>query len=159
MYDIFIKLYPNSRHISDARRRLIYAHLASFKGPEFDPAGLYEARDALRRLQVNQPMEAQQIGAAALLSGIDESDAGKLYTTAQWYARTGDTVSAEFTIRRLIKRYPRSVAAMNALERMPPILARLSPHSLHEARASGVYPDSLFAPPEQPNETDGASTR
>ncbi len=144
MYDIFLKLYPQSEHAGEARQRLIFAHMASFKGPQFDPAGLYEARDALRRLRVNQPLQAQQIGADALLAGIDESDALKLLTTANWYLRTGDVISAEYTMRRLVLRYPRSVAAGKALEQLPAIIPRLSPYLREEARISGAYPDSLF---------------
>jgi outer membrane assembly lipoprotein YfiO len=148
MYDIFIRLYPDSKHISAARRRLIYAHLASFKGPQFDPSGLYEAREALRRLRVNQPMEAQEIGADALLAGIDDSDADKMLTTANWYLRTGDVISAEYTMRRVVMRYPRSVATRTALESMPSIITRLSPHLQAQVRAAGVYPPSVFGESE-----------
>jgi outer membrane protein assembly factor BamD (BamD/ComL family) len=33
MYSIFLQNNPRSEFVSKARRRLIYAHLASFKGP------------------------------------------------------------------------------------------------------------------------------
>ena len=36
MYAIFIEKYPKSPFIDKARRRLIYANIATFKGPQFD---------------------------------------------------------------------------------------------------------------------------
>jgi outer membrane protein assembly factor BamD (BamD/ComL family) len=126
-YDLFIENYPQSPQISRARKRSIYAHLAAFKAPEFDAAGLYEARAKLRELQIVEPAVAQQVGADALLFSIDEVDARKMLVTAQWYERTGDIVAAEFTIRRLLRRYPRSVAARDALELLPGLIDRLPP--------------------------------
>lgn len=126
MYAIFIENYPRSEDVGKARKRLVYAHLASFKGPEFDSAGLYEARARLQRLKVVDPVAAQQMGADALLTRIDESDARKLLTTAAWYLRTDDPIGAEMTIRRLVRQYPRTSAASEALDLLPSILPRLS---------------------------------
>ncbi|MCA9295167.1 MAG: tetratricopeptide repeat protein, partial [Phycisphaerales bacterium] len=50
-YDLFLANYPRSVHATRARRRLVYAYLASFKGPEFDPSGLIEARTRLEELK------------------------------------------------------------------------------------------------------------
>lgn len=124
-YDIFIENYPQSAHIDRARRRLIYSHMATFKGPEFDAAGLREARLRLEELRTIRPVEAQRMGAEALMIGIDERLAEKNLTTAQWYLRTGDPIAAEQTIRRLIKQYPRTIAAADALRLIPGILPRL----------------------------------
>lgn len=124
-YDLFIQNYPRSSLIDKARRRLIYSYLATFKGPEFGASGLYEARDRLRQLERQQPAEAQRMGADALLTRIDESDALKMLSVAQYYFRTGDPVSSEFTIRRLVKRYPRTAATAEALRFVPEVLARM----------------------------------
>jgi outer membrane protein assembly factor BamD (BamD/ComL family) len=131
-YDLFIENYPRSALIDKARRRLIYAHLATFKGPAFGATGLYEARERLRQLRALQPAEAERMGAEALLTRIDESDAQKMLTIATYYMATGEMVSAEFTIRRLVKRYPRSVATAEALRIVPEILERL-PDRVREA--------------------------
>ncbi len=133
MYDIFIENFPRSEHLDKARRRLIYAHLASFKGPEFDPAGLYEARVRLRELKAVAPASAQKVGADALLSRIDESDALKLLTTSRWYVKTGDPIAAELTIRRLVSKYPRSVAAADAMRLIPDLLTQLPAATLEDA--------------------------
>jgi len=113
-YALFIQNYPHSDQVTKARKRLIYSHLARFKGPRYDATSLYEARASLEELEAVEPITAQQVGAEALLTRINESDAEKMLVTAQWYERTGDLVAAEFTIRRLIGRYPDTAAAMSA---------------------------------------------
>lgn len=124
-YTLFIENYPRSQQLNKARRRQIYAYLAEFKGPEFDARGLYEARERLRDLRVKRPAEAEQLGADALLTRIDESDAMKMLETARWYLRVNDPIAAELTIRRLVTKYARSVAAAEALRMIPDIMPRL----------------------------------
>lgn len=133
MYSIFIENFPRSEYIDKARRRLIYAHLSSFKGPEFDASGLYEARTRLRELRAIDPAAAQQVGAEALVTRIDESVARKMLVTAQWYHKTGDPIAAELTIRRLARTYPNTVAAADAMRQIPDILDELPPAVLQEA--------------------------
>lgn len=124
-YDLFIENYPRSEQISKARRRAIYAHIAGFKGPQYDAAGLIEARFRLEELKVIEPRTAQQVGADALLVRIDESHAMKLLEQAKWYLRTGDVVAAELTIRRLVTRHLGTVAAAEGLRLVEQILPRL----------------------------------
>jgi outer membrane protein assembly factor BamD len=126
-YGLFIENYPRSEHLSVARRRLVFAHLASFKGPEFDAAGLFEARARLEELIVAEPITAQQLGARALLRRIDDSDARKQLVTARWYVRIGDAISAEFTIRELLEEYPRTPAARDAVRLALTLLPSLPP--------------------------------
>jgi outer membrane protein assembly factor BamD (BamD/ComL family) len=132
-YALFIENYPRSERINKAKRRLIYANLASFKGPEFDAAGLYEARAHLQQMRRTQPVEAQRMGAEALLMRIDESDADKMLATARWYLRFNDPIAAELTIRRLVQKYPRSVATADAMRLVPEILPRLPKRVLDHA--------------------------
>ncbi|UCD74449.1 MAG: outer membrane protein assembly factor BamD [Phycisphaerales bacterium] len=131
MYSLFVENYPNSEQINKARKRLIYAHLAAFKGPEFDATGLYNARAESVRLKALAPIAAEEIGVDALIARIDESNARKMLHTTRWYLRTGDLIAAEFTIRRLVERYPRTLAAADALRLVQEILPRL-PQSVRE---------------------------
>lgn len=153
-YDLFLRNYPHSDQLDKARRRLIYSYLASFKGPEFDAAGLFEARARLQSLKVAQPIEAQRLGADALLIGIDERDALKMFETAKWYLRTGNPIAAELTIRRLVKKYPRSAAAADALRLTPEILPQLPPRVLaqapdYEALRAAKEPAKTRTPPTE----------
>ncbi|MEM7230149.1 MAG: outer membrane protein assembly factor BamD [Planctomycetota bacterium] len=143
-YDLFLLNYPMSEMASVARRRLIYAHLASFKGPEFDPSGLIEASTRINELKQIEP--AVDAEADALLVRIEESTAQKLFETARWYDRTGDPITAEYTLRRLVREHPQSIATGAALDKMPDLLRRLPPSIRRQAAAAGVYPSELFEP-------------
>ena len=132
-YALFIENYPRSEQLPKARRRLIFSYLASFKGPQFDAAGLYEARSRLKNLQTHHPMEAEQIGAAGLVARIDESNAQKMLETSRWYLRINNPIAAELTIRRLVKTYPKSLATTDALRQIPEILPKLPKRVLSEA--------------------------
>jgi outer membrane protein assembly factor BamD (BamD/ComL family) len=133
-YGLFIENYPKSPQVNKARARLIYSYLASFKGPEFDAKGLYEARIQLRRLMALEPAAAQQIPADALLIRINESDAQKMLATAKWYVKVGDPISAEYTLRRMLhtEAFLRTVAASEALRLIPDVLAKLPPDVLRQ---------------------------
>ncbi len=133
MYSIFLENYAASSQVSKARRRLIYAYLAQFKGPRFDASSLREARARLVELMAMEPATAESIGADALLARIDDSEARKLLLTAEWYLQSGDPVAAELTIRGLLERYPGSVPATDALRLMGKILPELPPSVLADA--------------------------
>lgn len=124
-YSIFIEKYPRSPHRELATRRLIYANIAAFKGPKFDIVGLLEAKAELQHLQVRRPVEAEQIGASALITRIEESEAVKLLDTAKWYERVGDPVAAEVTLRALVRRFPRTTATAKGLAWAPSLVAQL----------------------------------
>jgi len=126
-YSLFIEKYPRSPYRDLARRRLIYANIAAFKGPQFDIVGLLEAKAELQHLQVRRPVEAEQIGASALITRIEESEAVKLLDTARWYERVGDPVAAETTLRALVRRFPRTTATAEGLAWAPSLLTQLPP--------------------------------
>ncbi len=132
-YSLFLENYPRSGQATKARLRLIYAHLASFRGPEYDASGLLEARAKLRSMQALQPGLAQQVGAPSLLVRIEESEAAKFLSSASWYLEVNDPISAEMSIRRLIQRHPQSIATLEALRIVPTVLARLPESVLREA--------------------------
>ncbi|MCP4798020.1 MAG: hypothetical protein GY885_17850, partial [Phycisphaeraceae bacterium] len=72
-----------------------------------------------------QPGLAQRIGAEALLVRIEESEARKLLTTAEWYLSIDDPVSAEQYLRRVVEKHPATVAALDGLRIAPTILASM----------------------------------
>jgi outer membrane protein assembly factor BamD (BamD/ComL family) len=156
MYAIFVENFPHSAHVDQARKRLIYAHLASFKGPEFDAAGLYEARARLLELKRLEPTAAQQLGVDSLLTRIDESDARKLLETARWYVKTGDVIAAELTIRRLVRTYPRSVAAEDAIRLVSGLVERLPGSVLAEAPDYAKLREAILGTPAPPSPTPRA---
>ena len=95
------------------------------------------------------------MGAGALLTRIDESDAQKMLAIANYYISTGEWISAEFTIRRLVKRYPRSVASAEALRVIPGVLAKLPQSVLkntpdYSAMAGALLDDPQRTQPQAP---------
>jgi len=161
-YDLFIENYPDSDRLTKARRRLIAAHLASFKGPKFDPTGLLDAGERLRQMQVLEPAAAQEMGADALLQGIDEKLARKMLVTAEWYLQTGDWISAEFTLRRLLVRYDDTATAADAARLAPRVLDHVSGNLLEQVRP--FYEEKIAAilgsaPPAASNADEAEGTQ
>ena len=117
-YDLFLLNYPRSELRQWALLRLIQASLARFKGPEFDATGLIDAQERLRQYADEYPAGADRIGAEALLTRIRESLARRDLSTASWYDRTGEDVSAALLYRRLVGEYPDTAAARDAIGRL-----------------------------------------
>jgi outer membrane protein assembly factor BamD (BamD/ComL family) len=157
MYSIFLENYPDSAQTTKARKRLIYSYLATFKGPEFDASGLHDARAKLLELIAVEPAEAERVHADSLLTRIDESDARKLLITARWYLRIGDPVAAELLVRRLVERYPRTVAAADALRLAERLLPMLPPIVVEDAPDYGALRRALLGGPEGAGSADDGS--
>ena len=117
-YQLYLENHPNAPDRADAMKRLIYAYLATAKGPQFDPSGLYNAQVWLNRLAAEFPADAEQLGDRALEIRIRESDAERMRVNAEWYLKRDDEVSAKFIMDRLLRRYPESVAARRAFSIM-----------------------------------------
>jgi outer membrane protein assembly factor BamD (BamD/ComL family) len=117
-YDLFLLNYPDSELKPWALLRLIHSSLARFKGPEFDATGLIDAGERLRQYRDEFPAAADRVGAEGLLVRIRESLATRDLTTASWYDRTKQDVSAVLLYRRLIQEYPDTAAAREAIERL-----------------------------------------
>ncbi|HYE01611.1 MAG TPA: outer membrane protein assembly factor BamD [Phycisphaerales bacterium] len=118
-YRLFIENYPRSAYLPKAMKRRIYANIARFKGPEYDASPLIDATVLVRRFAMMYPAEAEKAGLDdALVARLNESAAAEMFTTARWYLRTGDPVSARYTLGRLIEAHPRTASAQMALDLM-----------------------------------------
>ncbi len=119
MYGIFIANYPQSEDREYAALRQIKANVARFKGPDYDGAGLTEARLLIEDFMHRYPATAQREGiTVGMLVRIDESAASQLLTTARWYLRQGDEPAARFQLRRLLRKHPTSAAAREGVDIM-----------------------------------------
>lgn len=110
-YEVYLKNYPRAVDHAAAMQRLIFSHLASYRGPRFDTSGLEEARGWISTLEAQHPAQAQQIGTGALTDRIREARAEKILVDARWYLKRDDEVSARFVLNRLIKRHGDTLAA------------------------------------------------
>ena len=117
MYDIFLTNFPNSRHRQRALRNRIYANIASFKGPEYDGLALLESQLQIRQFAREYPADAERAFLnEALVARIDESTATQQLRAAEWYLKNDDNPSAAYTLRRLLREQPGTVAAARALQ-------------------------------------------
>jgi outer membrane assembly lipoprotein YfiO len=117
-YDLFLTNYPDSRFREHAMLRLIQANLAQYRGSQYDPTGLLQATQFLRRYQQEYPAAAERLGAEELLEEIRDAAAEKLLHSAAWYDRRRESVSAAFLYRRLAEQFPGTPAADEALQRL-----------------------------------------
>lgn len=140
-YDLFLLNYPTSRQREWAMLRLIQASLAKYKGPQFDPSGLFDAAQRLREYTRDYPAAADKIGAEALMVRINEQLAQKKLVTAQWYDQRGLERGAITMYRRVIQDYPQSAAAIEALQWLEdndiPLVDPRDPTSTRGATAEG----------------------
>lgn len=117
MYGIFLVNYPESEHRKKAMQRRIYSNIARFKGPAYNAAPLIESQYLIEYFAQEFPADAQAAGLTdALVSRLDESLAAQLLESAEWYLMKGDEPSAQFTLRRLLRQHPGTVAAARAEE-------------------------------------------
>lgn len=118
-YEIYEANFPAGPNLQRARERRIYANLGRFKGPNYDSAGLVDARGLIQDYIARDPISAQRAGISdALITRIDEAMASQLLERADWYLRRNDPVSARATYRRLVERFPQTAAGGRALDEL-----------------------------------------
>ncbi|MHC4995167.1 MAG: outer membrane protein assembly factor BamD, partial [Planctomycetota bacterium] len=157
-YDLFLQNFPKSQWAELAMQRQVLANIATFKGPRFDATGLVEAQRRLLEYKNAFPAAAEQIGADALLTRIDETLATRSLLVAQWYETKKDKVSAIFMYKRVIRDHAGSAAAQKALE----ALAKLDPQSrdidplqkLQDQATTPHGPTAKAPESDQPNTQD-----
>lgn len=111
-YDLYLQNFPNGPNSLHARQRRIQADLARFKGPRYNASELINARERIREFVRRYPAEADATGMnEALVARIEESMGAQLLDTSQWYLQRGDPTSARFTLGRLQRDFPATLAA------------------------------------------------
>lgn len=116
-YEIFLTNFPTSEYRQLAMQRRVFANIGRYKGPRYDASGLIEAQYLVRDFAQRYPQAAEEIGMTdALISRLDESAAKQMFEIASWYLTRGDSVSARYTLKRLIVKHPDTVAAKRARE-------------------------------------------
>jgi outer membrane assembly lipoprotein YfiO len=122
-YGFFIRQYPRSPMISQARLKQAYSAYALFHGPRFEITPIIDARERLATLMAEYPNLAEQENLPAMVEQIDQAMARKLWITADFYRRTGEPRAAAYNYRYLVSAFPESKEAQQAsaqLRRLPP---------------------------------------
>ena len=116
-YDLYLYNYPGGPNRLKAFRRRIYADIIRFKGPDYDSTGLVNAQVQIRDFADRFPADAAEHGIdEGLATRIEESLAAQYLKAAEWYLGQDDDPSARYTIRRLVREYPDSIAATRGRE-------------------------------------------
>jgi len=126
-YDLFLTNYPYSQSRQRAMKRLIQASLATFKGPKYDPTGLIEAAQRIKAYEQQFPAAAQQFDTPTLQSRVRELLANKALRTAQWYDNQHQRVSAITMYQRIVRQYPQTDTAQQAIKRLSQMGAAVIP--------------------------------
>ncbi len=149
MYDILLRNFPDTEHRVHATERRIYSNIGKFKGPKYSAAGLVESRALIEEYRSRYPAESSQSGIGdALTARIDHSQAAQMLETSRWYIKRNDTVSARFTLQRLVRRHPATSSAVEAVA----ILRENGWWDVNEAE--GLGPLGEFSQPAEVVEAD-----
>lgn len=139
-YDVYLLNFPDGPNAQHARARRIYTDIARFKGPRYDASGLLDAEVRIRNFLARYGQAARDAGIdEGLITRIDESIAAQQLDAAQWYLTQDDWPSARYTLRRLLRSHPESIAAQRAqdmLEARGEEIALLTPEQELEAEQS-----------------------
>lgn len=122
VYGAYLKSYPRSPNGPQVKLRRAYANLFQFRGSKFDPTPVLDARQQFAELQQESPALAESEDVATLIQRIDDSLAGKLVYTAEYFQRTHEPKAASYTWRDLAQKYPNAPQADRAraaIERLP----------------------------------------
>jgi outer membrane assembly lipoprotein YfiO len=123
-YAAYVRAYPRSPDLARVRLRQAFSSLAQFRGVRFDATPLIDARAQLVDLAAAYPDLAQQENLISVIERIDSTFAAKIFTTADYYQRTGQARGAAYSYRFLIKTYPDSPEAAAAKKRLAKLPAK-----------------------------------
>ena len=109
-YDELIASHPKSQFLQRAQQGAIEAYMNSYMGPGYDISGLEKARERIRQTLKNFPERpaSSQDKLIHTLDVINDAEAQKDYSTAEFYDRTGNVPSAEFYYGKVTQRWPQS---------------------------------------------------
>ena len=125
--------------------------MARFPGVEFDDADLLEAEVYFKDFQAKYPKYAAEADVAARLERIQDSEAHKDFTIAQYYDRTGKKGAAAYYYRHIEKTWPGTTWAAQASSR----LAKIGPAPVPET--APVAPMTSGQPIEPPAATPNSA--
>jgi len=107
---------PKGRFEMFAKTRLIQASVLQFRGPRYNAAPLEDAKLLIDQFAAEYPNEAERTGIGDAMSArVDELLALQMLETSRWYLRRDDEPSARYTLRKLARKFPQTVAASDAL--------------------------------------------
>jgi outer membrane protein assembly factor BamD (BamD/ComL family) len=114
-YDQLITDHPKSPFLQKAQLAAIDARIKGYLGPEYDGAGLDQARELIKQTMVTFPdRPAGNEKLYHTLDLINDQEAERTYVVAAYYKKIGKVPSAEYYFGKIRQRWPKSVWAAKA---------------------------------------------
>jgi len=110
--------WPTGQTGKDALLAMARTKYSSFRGPEYDGAGLISAKSYYENFKLRYPQEAQQMQTDEILSKIGEQMAEKQLGIAKYYERTGSIEPANMYYQMVVDNWPDTKAALSAREKL-----------------------------------------
>jgi TolA-binding protein len=137
-YDQLIAEHPKSPFLQRAQRASIDSKIKGYIGPDYDGAGLEQARDQAIQTMALFPERQAQAGEKGSLEHtldlINEQMAERAYQRGEHYLWTGKVASAEYCFGEIPVKWPKSPYAKRAKEQ----LAKIASMPRKETKASQI---------------------
>ncbi len=98
-YDQYLEAYAKSEKSREAALKAAYATHASFRGAQYDPAPLLDAKHRYEEFASQYPQTADKAKVPDIIRQIDSQRAEEDFAAAQLYERTGHPRAAVFYYR------------------------------------------------------------
>ena len=158
-YEFFVRSYPRSADIPQAKLRRAFASLAQFRSPYFDATPLIDARSQFKAIQSQYPDLAAEANVPQWIDHIDADLARKAYITGDYFKRTNKPGAAVYMFRYVSQTYPNSAEAKKARQQ----LAKMPKWAMELPPPPGSNPEAAAQPvplgPPDPNATPVAKPR
>jgi outer membrane protein assembly factor BamD (BamD/ComL family) len=119
-YDQLIQQHPKSPFLQRAQLASIDSKIKDYDGPDYDGAGLEQARELVKQSLTTFP-DRQASTADYLyhtLDLINDEQARRCYEEGEFYRRTKKATSAEYCFAEIVTRWPKSTWAKKAKEQL-----------------------------------------
>jgi outer membrane assembly lipoprotein YfiO len=117
-YEFFVRSYPRSAEVPQAKLRRAFASLAQFRSPKFDATPLIDARLQFKAIQAQYPELAAEANVSQWIDHIDADLARKAYITGDFFKRTNSPGAAVYMFRYVRQTYPNSTEARQAEQQL-----------------------------------------
>jgi len=117
-YEFFVRSYPRSSEVPQAKLRRAFASLAQFRSTNFDATPLIDARSQFKDIQSHYPELAAEANVSQWIDHIDADLARKAYVTGDFFKRTNKSGAAVYMYRYVRQTYPNSPEAKQAEQQL-----------------------------------------
>lgn len=113
-----ISTYPNSQWVKAAKFQIASCRQALSRGPEYDQGAAGEAKEKFKEFVREYPDAVLSEKAEKNIEGLREKEAESSYSIGRFYEKQKDYKAAGIYYEEVLNKYPESIWAAQALERL-----------------------------------------